>query len=76
MDVNRFLVPLSLPGPTRALEFSTSSSVPFTVRHTRLAQVGAKVFTHWVLGLNQASQIMERDRQSRSDVPGKDPYAI
>ncbi len=75
-EANRFLVPLSLPGPAPVLEFSTSSAAPFTVRHLRLARAGAKVFTHWLLGLNQASQILERDRQARGGGPKSGPHAI
>lgn len=61
----RFLVPLNLPGAPRAVEFSTASAVPFTNRHVRLATAGTRLLEIWLLGLNQAIQVLERDRQAR-----------
>ena len=75
-EANRLLVPLRLPGPARAIEFSNSSGVPFTVRQARLAQAGATLLTHWLLGLNQATQLMEGGRHACGDVSGDEPRAI
>jgi hypothetical protein len=70
--VSRMLVPLGLPGPSRSLEF-TASEAPLTVRNLRLARTGTRAFTHWLLGLNQASQIMEQERLPRAEPGG--PHA-
>ena len=61
----RFLVALNLPGAPRAVEFSTTSAAPFTSRHVRLATAGTRLLEIWLLGLNQAIQVLERDRQAR-----------
>ena len=72
---NRFLVPLNVPGSADALEFSTSSAVPLTVRNVRLARAGTRLFAHWLLGVTQARQILGRKPESGDDATQKDTRA-
>jgi hypothetical protein len=57
-EPNRLRVPLGLPGPERGIEFVIEQGTWFTASHLRRAQAGTRLFTHWLLGLNQASQIL------------------